>query len=131
MQRRRAVCRTGQTGRREPVLFYAACPPQLSRPGHHRGHPRWRSAARSDRRQAVGTFTSATWLARAADRARLCLSCCALKLTDIVTPRGNQTSLRANAGTVANHIGSTAVLEYGPTEISPAVGMMLTSPARL
>src|SRR6516225_537344 len=43
--------------------------------------------------QAAGAFTSATWLARAADHARLCLSCCALKLTDIVTPRGNRTSL--------------------------------------
>jgi hypothetical protein len=30
---------------------------------------------------------------RAADRAWLRLSCCALKLTDIVTPRGNRTSL--------------------------------------
>jgi len=31
-------------------------------------------AARSDHRQAAGTFTSATWLARAADRAWHCLS---------------------------------------------------------
>src|SRR5271165_3399042 len=92
-QRQRALCRTGQPGRREPVLFHAARPPQLSRPGHHRSHPRRTPAARSDRRQAAGAFTSAAWLARAADRARLCLSCCALKLTDIVTPRGNRTSL--------------------------------------
>jgi hypothetical protein len=34
-QRRRAVCRTGQAARGEPVLFHAAPPPQLSRPGHH------------------------------------------------------------------------------------------------
>ena len=35
-----AVCRTGQAARGEPVLFHAACPPQLSRPGHHPSHPR-------------------------------------------------------------------------------------------
>jgi hypothetical protein len=39
--------------------------------------------------------------------------------------------LRANAGTVANHIGSTAVLEYGPTEIFPPVGAMSPRRARL
>jgi len=67
-------CRTGQATRGRPVLFHAARPPQLSRPGHHRSHSRRSSAARSDRRQAAGPFTSATCLARAADRAWLCLS---------------------------------------------------------
>jgi len=38
-QRWRAVCRTGQAARGEPILFHAARPPQLSRPGHHRSHP--------------------------------------------------------------------------------------------
>jgi len=31
-QRRRAVCRTGQARRRQPILFHAARSPQLSRP---------------------------------------------------------------------------------------------------
>jgi hypothetical protein len=68
---------------------------------------------------------------RAADRAWLRLSCCALKLTDIVTPEATGPRLRANAGTVANHIGSTAVPEYGPTEIFPPVGAMSPRHARL
>jgi hypothetical protein len=38
---------------------------------HHRSHPRRTPAARSDRKQASGAFTSAAWLARATDRARL------------------------------------------------------------
>jgi hypothetical protein len=42
-----------------------------------------------DRDHGHAVFTQANTL----DRARLCLSCCALKLTDIVTPRGNRTSL--------------------------------------
>jgi len=63
-----------KAARGEPILFHAARPPQLSRPGHHRSHPRRPSAARSERRQAVGAFTSSTWLARAAGRARLSLS---------------------------------------------------------
>jgi len=37
-------------------------------------NPRRPSAARSDRRQAARALASAAWLARAADRARLCLS---------------------------------------------------------
>jgi len=49
--------------RGEPVLFHAARTPQLSRPGHHRSHPRRPSAARSDRRQTAGAFASATRLA--------------------------------------------------------------------
>ena len=58
------------------------------------------SMARSDRRQATGALTSATWRARAADRAWLCLS-------------------RSDC----------AVLKYGPTEILPPVGPMLPRPA--
>ena len=95
-QRWRAVCRTGQEGRREPILFHAARPAQLSRPGYHRGHPRRPSAARSDRRQAAGTFMSATWLARAADRAWHCLSRTEL---EPVTSR----SLAATRARLAHH----------------------------
>src|SRR5262249_16209413 len=69
----------GEAARGEPVLFHAARPPQLSRPGHHRSHPRRASTARSDRRQTAGALASAAWLARAADRARLCLSRCVVK----------------------------------------------------
>jgi hypothetical protein len=68
------VCRTGQAARGEPVLFHAARPPQLPRPGYHASHPRRPSAARSDLRQAAGALTSTTCLARAADRAWHCLS---------------------------------------------------------
>src|SRR5215471_1260065 len=39
--------------------------------------------------------------------------------------------LGTSAATVANRIGSTAVLEYRPTEIIPPFGAMLPSPARL
>src|SRR5215813_12564873 len=35
-----AICRTGQAGRRQPVLLHTAGPPQLSRPGHHPSNPR-------------------------------------------------------------------------------------------
>ena len=44
-QRRRALCSTGQTGGREPVLFHAARPPQLSRPGHRASDSRRAPAA--------------------------------------------------------------------------------------
>ena len=73
-QRRRRLCRTRQAGRRQPVLFHAARPPQLSRAGYHPSDPRWAAAARSDGREAARALTSAACLARAADRARLCLS---------------------------------------------------------
>src|SRR5262249_62222885 len=102
------LCRPGGAGEGEPVLFHAARPPQLSRPGHHRSHPRRAPAARSDRRQATGAFTSATWLARAADRAWLCLSRSDPELGHMANP----TSLGAPvATTVANRLAGTAVLE--------------------
>jgi len=56
------------------VLLHAAGPPQLSRAGYHPGDPRWAAAARFDRSEAPRALTSATGLARSADRARLCLS---------------------------------------------------------
>ena len=73
-QRRRPLCRTRRAGRRQPVLFHAARPPQLSRAGYHPSDPRWAAAARSDGREAPRALTSAACLARSADRARLCLS---------------------------------------------------------
>src|SRR5215472_1607719 len=39
--------------------------------------------------------------------------------------------LGTSAATVANRIGSTAVLEYRPTETIPPLGAILPSPARL
>ena len=72
-QPRRALCGTGQARRREPVLFHAAGPPQLSRPRHHASHPRRPSATRSHGRQAARPLTSAAGLARATRPARLCL----------------------------------------------------------
>ena len=64
----------GQAGGREPVLFHAARPPQLSRSKYHPGDPRWAPAARPDRRQAAGALTSTACLAGSANPARLCLS---------------------------------------------------------
>jgi hypothetical protein len=47
-----------------------------------------------------------------------CLSRSELKApTAIANPRGNPSSLGGRAATVATRIGSTAVLEFGPTEI--------------
>ena len=77
------------------MRVYAARATQLSRPGHHRGYPRRPSAARSDRRQAAGTFTSATWLARAADRAWHCLSRTELRAWSHRQSRGDPSSLSA------------------------------------
>jgi hypothetical protein len=67
-------CGTRQAPGREPVLFHAARPPKLSRPGHHSSHPRRAPAARSDCRQAAGAFASAAHLAPATDSARLRLT---------------------------------------------------------
>jgi hypothetical protein len=69
---------------------------------------------RSDHRQAAGTFTSATWLARAADRAWHCLSQTGLRAGHIA----NSTSLGAPVQPRwASRLARTAVLEKGPTEI--------------
>jgi hypothetical protein len=47
------------------------------------------------------------------------------------SPEATLPRLRASAVTVANRIGSAAVLEYGPTEILPLLAAMLPAPARL
>ena len=52
---------------------------KISRPGHHASHPRWTPAARADCRQATGALTFTAGLARAAHRARPCLSRSELK----------------------------------------------------
>ena len=120
-QRRRALCRTGQAGRRQPVLFHAARPPQLSRPGHHPSHPRRAAAARSDGREAARALTSAACLARSADR-------CSALLEKLTTAA----ELGPGRGPpLPDDISGTAVLEYRPTEISAPVGAISTTPARL
>ena len=73
-RRTRSLCGTRPAGRCQPVLFHAARPPQLSRTGSHPSDPRWAAAARFDGREAPRALTSAASLARATDRARLCLS---------------------------------------------------------
>src|SRR6516225_7376852 len=110
----RAVCRLGQAGRCEPVLFHAARSPQLSRPGHHASDPRRASAARSDGRPAARALTSAAGLARAAHSARLRLIRCANIQLRSTARRRDQ--LRSIAG--------PAVLKFGPAETFVASGAM-------
>src|SRR5215467_9893294 len=74
--------------------FCAACPPQLSHPGHHASHPRRAPAGRFDRRQAAGTLTPAAGLARSTERARFCLSRSRLCI-NIPESRAAQTRLAA------------------------------------
>src|SRR5262249_37307606 len=107
-QRWRAICRTGQAARGEPVLFHAARPSQLSRPGHHRSHPRRPSATRSDRRQAAGAFASAAGLGRAALRAWVYLSRTELKGWSHRYP---DLTWYTSATTITNRLAGTAVLE--------------------
>jgi len=99
-QRRHILCGTGQAGRREPVLFHPRRSPQLSRPGHHPSNPRRPPAARSDDRQAAGALASAAGVARAADRARLCLSPVRTKPTKGIVTATNLTRVPPVSGGV-------------------------------
>ena len=84
--------------------YFTRRPPQLSRPGHHASHPRRTPAARVDCRQAAGALTSTASLARAAARARLCLSRSELKAPlRSLTPK-RPTSLAASPANLANRI---------------------------
>src|SRR6516225_1511120 len=127
-QRRDAVCRTGQARRCQSILLHAARPPQLSRSGHHASHPRRAPAIRSDRRQAPGALTSAIALARSTDPARLRLSRSELQAAPRSLTRPHLQPVPPISQTAS---GSTAVLEYRPTETLPLLGAMLLGFARL
>ena len=105
------VCRTGQAGRREPVLFHAACPPQLSRPRHH-SKPSSTGVSRPISAQTSCSRTHACRLPGTING-----PCSALP-----GPRAEYTSRLL--------IGAQ-VLDFGPTEILSTIGPILPCPARL
>src|SRR6202030_1641716 len=97
-------------------------PPQLSRAGYHTGDPRGAAAARFDGREAARALTSAACLARSADRSRLCLSPIRIQRSTRVK-HGEDPALLGPAWHSRDHISGTAVLEYGPAEINPRIGV--------
>ena len=103
-------CRTRQAGRGEPVLFHAGRSPQSSRPGPHPSHPRRPPAARSDRGQSCWRTRVSRWPGMSSGR------CSALPEPD---PLDEATALI-----------HAAVLEFGPKETLPPVGVISPRHAR-
>src|SRR5215472_12622376 len=115
-----------------PSLFHAACPPQLSRPGHHPSHPQWAAAARPDRRQAAGALASAAGLARAANGAGFLLEPIPdLSFINIAESRAGQPRLATVPRLSRTASATMQVLEYRLTETLPLLSAMSLDLARL